>query len=142
MIYPQATKYINAQLNPFAELFQRFRVRLADGKDHTLFICGYSFGDEHINTDIELAMSDPSSQLTLVAFAYEDIHGLPPVLRRWRDHAPWRDRVYVASPRGLYRGKNGPEFTLPGGERTWWTFAGVTSLLADGLPADVQALIQ
>lgn len=71
MIYPQATKYLNTQLDPFAELFQRFRHRLAIAKDHVLLICGYSFGDAHINAEIEQAMAAKKSQLTIVAFSDE-----------------------------------------------------------------------
>ena len=59
MIYPQATKYVNTQRDPFAEIFQSFRHRLAQGNDHTLLICGYSFGDAHINAEIEIAMTSP-----------------------------------------------------------------------------------
>ena len=47
MIYPQATKYLNVQRDPFSELFQRFRRRLVQGVDQVLLICGYSFSDEH-----------------------------------------------------------------------------------------------
>ncbi len=141
MIYPQATKYQNSQENPFSELFGRFRNRLADGKDHVLITCGYSFGDEHINADIEIAMSAPRSQLVLLAFSREDETGLPSALERWRSHASWNDRVYVASQNGLYRGSSDVYFEPEDGERDWWTFEGVTKLLALGLPSDIQAAL-
>lgn len=141
MIYPQATKYQNAQLNPFHELFQRFRTRLNDGKDHTLLTCGYSFGDDHINADIEIAMSDPQSQLVIIAFSDENAAGLPPKLASWRMHAPWKNRLYIASPRGLYRGDSNAHFGVAGSQRNWWTFSGVTALLENGLPADIQATL-
>ncbi len=142
MIYPQATKYQNAQMNPFHDLFQRFRSRLGDGKDHTLLTCGYSFGDEHINADMEIAMSNAQSQLVILAFADENADGLPKKLRDWQTHAPWRNRLYVASPKGLYRGDGGPFFGVADGSRAWWTFEGVTTLLKEGLPADIQAEFQ
>lgn len=142
MIYPQATKYQNAQMNPFHDLFQRFRSRLGDGKDHTLLTCGYSFGDDHINADIEIAMSNAQSQLVILAFAHENADGLPSRLQDWRTRASWRNRLYIASPKGLYRGDRGPFFGLADDVRGWWTFEGVTKLLKEGLPADMQAAFQ
>ena len=83
MIYPQATKYLNTQRDPFAEIFQQFRRRLSKGSDHVLLICGYSFGDEHINAEIEITMSSGKSQLTIIAFVDEPNDELSPTLRSW-----------------------------------------------------------
>ena len=138
VIYPQATKYVNTQLDPFAQLFSRFRNVLADSSERVLLICGYSFGDDHINQDIEVAMSNPDSQLTLVAFSFEG-DSLPEVLQNWLETA-WGNRIYVASNKGLHNGLSGPLWDLPNG-RDWWTFAGVTKLLADGLPKDIQGAL-
>ena len=135
VIYPQSTKYVNTQLDPFAELFQHFRRNLADGSERVLLVCGYSFGDEHINQDIEVAMSAPDSQLTLVAFS-EERDALPPILDAWRK-ASWGERIYIVSNKGLYNGDRGPFWDLEEG-RDWWTFTGVTEMLSDGLPADIQ----
>ena len=137
MIYPQATKYLNAQQDPFAELFQRFRQRLAKGVDQVLLVCGYSFGDEHINAEIEIALSAPKSQLTVIAFAEEPDGTLPPVLESWRNHDQWGNQVFIASSQGLYQGCDGPFFIQPTGSRNWWAFSGVTKLLVNGLPDDV-----
>lgn len=137
MIYPQATKYINTQRDPFAEIFQRFRHRLAQGSDHVLLICGYSFGDEHINAEIEIAMSSGRNQLTIVAFADEPNDELPLILRTWLA-GPWGKQLFVASPRGIYQGDIGPVFALQEGRRSWWTFEGLSNLLAEGLPKDIQ----
>src|SRR5690606_16115445 len=49
MIYPQATKYVETQKDPFASLFMGFRKTLMTGQQNTLITCGYSFGDDHIN---------------------------------------------------------------------------------------------
>ncbi|MCE2580827.1 SIR2 family protein [Komagataeibacter sp. FNDCR1] len=138
MIYPQATKYLNTQRDPFAEIFQRFRQRLSQGSDHVLLICGYSFGDEHINAEIEIAMSSNKSQLTLVAFADEPNDILPDTLSVWLSE-PWGQRVFIASPKGIYQGSIGPVFSYPdGGKRDWWTFNGATKLFSEGLPKDIQ----
>ncbi len=135
VIYPQSTKYINTQLDPFSALFNRFRQNLSDGAERILLICGYSFGDEHINEDIEYAMSRKDSRLTMVAFAQEN-GGLPEQLETWRNTS-WGERIYIASDKGLYHGNSGPFWTVDG-DRSWWTFAGVTDLLSNGLPQDIQ----
>lgn len=135
VIYPQSTKYINTQLDPFSALFNRFRQNLSDGAERILLICGYSFGDEHINKDIKYAMSRKDSRLTMVAFAQEN-GGLPEQLEAWRNTS-WGERIYIASDKGLYHGNSGP-FWAVDGDRSWWTFAGVTDLLSNGLPQDIQ----
>lgn len=137
MIYPQASKYVHAQENPFAELFQRFRLRLKGDKEQVLFVCGYSFGDDHINWEIDNAMSDEFSQLTLVAFSFEDDEGLPKVLRHWLTNRSWSERVFVASPLGLYQGNSGPSYPSAEGQRDWWTFEGASKLIQHGIPLDI-----
>ncbi len=142
MIFPQATKYVHAQKNPFAELFQRFRHRLHDGKDQVLFVCGYSFGDDHINAEIDHAMSAEGSQLTLLAFAHEPDAGLPATLEQWRKNRSWSERVFIASPKGLYQGGSDAVFSLAEAERNWWTFEGASKLFRDGIPTDIQDSIE
>ncbi len=137
MIYPQATKYLNTQRDPFAQIFQRFRQRLSQGSDHVLLVCGYSFGDEHINAEIDIAMSSSGNQLTLIAFNDEPNNELPATLREWQSK-PWGQRIFVASPKGIYQGEIGPTFGIDEGKRDWWTFDGVATLLASGLPKDIQ----
>lgn len=139
VIHPQSAKYINAQNDPFSELFNRFRLKLADGAERVLLICGYSFGDAHINADIDLAMSKKGSELTIIAFIKED-NELPPQLEEWRK-MKWGERVYIASDVGLYQGKVGPIWETKNG-RNWWTFSGVTQLISDGLPIDIQEAIE
>lgn len=137
MIYPQATKYLNTQRDPFAELFQRFRQRLSHGSDHVLLICGYSFGDDHINAEIEIAMSSHKNQLTVVAFVDEPNGDLSPTLIDWLAK-PWGQRLFVATPKGIYQAAMGPVFPASQGMRDWWTFDGVAKLFAAGLPKDIQ----
>ncbi len=45
---------------------------------------------------------------------------------------------FVASPKGIYQGEIGPTFGIDEGKRDWWTFDGVATLLASGLPKDIQ----
>ncbi len=146
MIYPQSTKYANAQTDPFLGLFQSFRGRLGQAGDHTLLVTGYSFGDEHINADIEIAMGN-NPELTMVAFTDEPKSDNNPEGRLPKTLADWQksrfaERLYIVSPKGIYRGQTGPVFNFSDRSRDWWDYKGITTLLRDGLPADVREAIQ
>jgi hypothetical protein len=130
LIYPQATKYIATQRDPFASQFSLFREALANSGENVLAICGYSFGDEHINQEIELALSSPENKTTLVAFCC-DFGSFPQILNTWRE-STWGRRVYVLTERGLYAGSQGPLCEPAIGERNWWTFGGMTAFLESG----------
>ena len=136
VIYPQSTKYMATRLDPFGFMFQNFRKLLAPDRKQVLFICGYSFGDDHINADMEQLILNPKSGTTVVAFSKEGEGGLHPVLKRWGSTSAG-DRIYVATDKGLYRGSSGPFFAAEEGARDWWTFTGVCQILEDGLPSDV-----
>lgn len=131
LIYPQSTKYLATQRDPFAAQFDLLRRSLGAWEENVLAICGYSFGDEHINQEIELALQRPENKTTILAFASE----LNPILEKWRK-GPWGKRVYVISGEGLYVGVDGPHASPgAGAKRNWWTFAGVTELLSCGAEA-------
>jgi hypothetical protein len=131
LIHPQSTKYTATQRDPFAAQFDLLRRSLATKSDNVLAICGYSFGDEHINQEIEFALAAPDNRTTLIAFVVEST-GLPESIKAWRE-SPWAKRLYVLTDKGIYAGATGP-FHVPkdGSARDWWTFAGVTKLLRDG----------
>ncbi|MEO1020166.1 MAG: SIR2 family protein [Pseudomonadota bacterium] len=139
VIYPQSTKYMASREDPFGLLFQRFRDLLSAERQQVLFVCGYSFGDDHIDSIIEQYLLHPESKTTLVAFSSKRSGKL----KTWGDsHAG--ERVFVVAADGLHRGCDGPFFpshTEPS-ERDWWTFSGVTDLLENGLPADISDAIQ
>lgn len=128
LIYPQATKYLATQRDPFAAQFDLLRRALASSSDNVLAVCGYSFGDDHINQEVEHAMDHPDSRTTLLAFCGK----IPDCLEQWRKRA-WGVRVYVATQQGLFVGEEGPHDDLAtGGSRDWWRFSGLTKLLRDG----------
>jgi hypothetical protein len=103
--------------------------------DHALICCGYSFGDNHINNEIESALLDPSNKTTFIAFAREDHVGpgaddtaICPCLERWRAHKDFGSRIYVATDKALYRGdKRYTHSSKPALD--WWSFAGMTRFL-------------
>lgn len=131
LIYPQSTKYLAAQRDPFSAQFDLFRKALTAHVDSTIAVCGYSFGDDHINQEMEIALGRADSKTTLVAFCFETEAGLPECLDRWRGSA-WGSRVYVATNKGLYVGASAAQFCQPARELAWWTFSGVTQILKNG----------
>jgi hypothetical protein len=131
LIYPQSTKYLATQRDPFAAQFDLFRRALGAHEENVLATCGYSFGDEHINQEIELALQRPENKTTVLAFA----SSISPILERWRTGS-WGKRLYIIAKDGLYVGTDGP-YSAPaaGGTRDWWTFGGVTKILSSGAEA-------
>ena len=131
MIYPQSTKYVATQRDRFSAQFDIFRRALAQPAESVLAICGYSFGDEHINQEIELSLEALGNKTTLLAFCGE-FNMIPPVLEAWRN-SPWGNRVYIMTQRGLYVGLEGPFHGRSDGTTLdWWTFSGVTKVLLHG----------
>jgi hypothetical protein len=129
LIYPQATKYIATQQDPFSTQFDLFRKALNSSNNNLLAVCGYSFGDEHINNEIEVAMSKQSNKTVLVAFL-ECRDAMPECLEKWR-HGSFRKRILIASLKGLYVGSQGP-FARSQDDDYWWTFKGMTDVLKNG----------
>jgi len=131
LIYPQATKYLATQRDPFAAQFDLLRRTLCTGVENVLATCGYGFGDEHINQEIELELQHPENKTTILAF----VQSLNPTIEKWRT-LPWSKRLYVITGDGLYIGNDGP-FSPPsdGKKLEWWTFSGVTKILNCGAEA-------
>ncbi|MDP1701380.1 MAG: SIR2 family protein [Aestuariivirga sp.] len=128
LIYPQASKYDFARREPFDTLFQRFRNALSRNTAQVLIVCGYAFGDDHVDMVIEQAMSRRSGgELTIVAFA----KSRSGKLKKWCEQG-FGERVYVIAEDGVWRGKDGPHLPPAGGAtHDWWTFKGMTKFLAD-----------
>lgn len=129
LIYPQATKYIATQQDPFSSQFDLFRKALSSASSNVLVVCGYSFGDDHINNEIEFALSKEDNKMVLIAFL-ECKNNMPDILERWRS-STYGQRVFIASAQGLYVGGYGPVERRKGND-SWWTFEGVISLLKNG----------
>lgn len=137
LIYPQAIKYVATQRDPFSAQFDLFRRSLQLPDDNILAVCGYSFGDEHINQEIEIALDSPVNKTTLLVFCREG-GGMPDALQAMRSSSCGK-RVYVMTEKGLYIGVEGPFYPPPAGtELDWWTFAGVTNLLKNGVEGYVK----
>lgn len=146
LVYPQATKYLTTQREPFSQLFGAFRRGLLSGSEAILAICGYGFGDLHINQELEWSLENPASQLTVVAFVQECHDGadnapgdgngpcLPSPLEGWlAADRPWSNRLIVVTDRGVYHGTRENQVALNEDEELdLWTFEGLTSFLTHG----------
>ncbi len=129
LIYPQATKYIATQQDPFSTQFDLFRKALHSKTSNVLIACGYSFGDEHINNEIEFSMSKESSKTVLIAFV-ECKDAIPECLEKWRG-SKFAKRIFIISSNGVYVGTKGP-FARQKEYDDCWTFSGLTSVLKNG----------
>lgn len=139
LIYPQATKYELTQKDPFASLFSAFRTALSNtNESRVLAVCGYSFGDDHINEEITRALCLPRANLTLLAFVCEAEgetaeERLPDQLWKWLNPAnDWCEQVYVATNHGVYHGSLENQCHVPDGSLPWWKFSGLTRFLNHG----------
>ena len=138
MIYPQATKYVETQKDPFACLFAGFRNSLGSKEDNILITCGYSFGDDHINAEIEAALRTRGNRTTLLAFVKEApnvSNGIVvnKTIDKWLENTVFGNRVYVAGKGGVYYNTTTP-FRRDDVDLSWWTFSGLSEYLATGEP--------
>ena len=126
LIWPSSTKYKESQLDPFARLLEQARRALSSSRDVQclLVICGYSFGDDHINLEVSRALYEKDADLTIVAFTKED----KPVgqLEKWHQDPIVKDRILIFAKRGFFHGdrKFCAKDALP-----WWKFESVTDIL-------------
>lgn len=135
MIYPQATKYVETQKDPFASLFLGLRKTLMNGQQNTLITCGYSFGDNHINAEIESALRSESNQTTVIAFIQEapkDGVVINKTLDAWLTCPKIGSRVYVAGEFGIYHNSKTPLAETVTSKYTWWRFDGLTQFIKTG----------
>ena len=126
LIWPSSTKYQEAQRDPFAQLLSRARTALRPnaGAQRLLVICGYSFGDRHINLEIDRALQESGGNLTIAAFT--DQNEPTGQLKEWRENSLVRYQVLVFAKRGFYHGddENASTEDLP-----WWKFENLTRIL-------------
>jgi hypothetical protein len=95
-----------------------------DGSQRVLAICGYGFGDSHINIELDRGLKDSAGRLTIVAFSSsEKVDGK---LKNWHEDASVRDQVLIYGRRGFW---HGDDITTTETDLPWWKFENVTRLL-------------
>ena len=126
LIYPAATKYQETQRDPFAQLLQKFRDGLCpgEGKEIVLAICGYSFGDSHIDIEIENALHQSKGQLTVAAFISDDEP--QGTLKKWIDDPTIVEQVRVYANKCFHHSNTK---TKSDEDLSWWKFEVLARLL-------------
>jgi hypothetical protein len=126
LIWPASTKYRETQLDPYAQLAERARRVLnpGQGSQRVLVICGYSFGDAHINIEIERGLTSSAGDLTVVAFTHEaEPTG---TLKEWHEDANISDQVLIYANNGFFHGQDVRRSEIP---LPWWKFEYITTIL-------------
>jgi len=130
LIWPSSKKYQETQLNPFAQLLDRARsaMRSMHGEQRLLIVCGYSFGDKHVNIEIEKALRESQENLTLAAFTHHKEPAAP--LDEWSSDPAIGKQILIYADGGFYHpGKSVTSAT----SLNWWRFENLASLLATDL---------
>jgi hypothetical protein len=126
LIWPASTKYRETQRDPYAQLASLARKVLRPQSDTqtVLTVCGYSFGDSHVNIEIERALRESGGELTLVVFTSDE----EPTgeLRRLREDIEVTDQVRIYGRRGFFHGATAVK---SGEDLPWWKFENVARLL-------------
>lgn len=130
MIWPASTKYRETQLDPYANLMHRARAVLnpQGGSQRVLLITGYSFGDAHINLEIERGLRTSNGDLTVIAFTSDaEPSG---TLKTWYEDNSINEQVLIFADKGFYHSehKATSETSIE-----WWKFENLTQILEGGI---------
>lgn len=126
LIWPAATKYREAQRDPYAQLISNFRscLRPQSNSDLVLAILGYSFGDSHINAEIEAGLRECRERVTCLIFT--DDSQPTGIVEEWSKSPEYREQVHVYAKGGYFHGDtiHMSDVDLP-----WWRFEVLARLL-------------
>jgi hypothetical protein len=126
LIWPASTKYRETQRDPFAQLIELARRILhpEPGSQVVLTISGYSFGDSHINIEIERALRESDGELTIVVFtADEEPAG---ELKKLHEDKAVTDQVRIYARKGFFHGSTIEKSAV---DLPWWKFENIARLL-------------
>jgi len=126
LIYPAATKYQETQRDPFAQMLNYMRQSLHpdERKEMVLAICGYSFGDSHIDLEIENALHQSDGRLSIAAFVETDEP--QGKLKKWLTHPAISEQIRVYAKKGFFHGDKKLKLD---DEIPWWKFEILSRLL-------------
>jgi hypothetical protein len=126
MIWPAATKYRETQRDPYAQMISRMRdiLRPSKNSEAILTICGYRFGDSHINLELDRALRESEQRLTIIAFTSDN--NPKGQLEEWIKDPSVQDQVRIYANGGFF---HGAEQITSEKEIPWWKFETITRLL-------------
>lgn len=125
VIWPASTKYRETQLDPYSQLASLARevLRPKDGSQRVLAICGYKFGDSHINIELDRALRE-SRDLTMVIFWSDET--LDSTLQNWHEDPSVHEQVLIYGRRGFWHGNT---VDVASTDLPWWKFENIARLL-------------
>lgn len=126
LIWPASTKYRETQRDPYAQLssLARRTLRPPSGTQTVLMVCGYSFGDSHINTEIECALRESGGELTVVVFTFDDEPN--GYLKRLHEDKEISEQIRIYARRGFFHGTTVSKSAV---DLPWSEFENITRLL-------------
>lgn len=126
LIWPASTKYRETQRDPYAQLSSLARrvLRPQSGSQTVLTVCGYSFGDSHINIEVERALRESGGELTVVVFTFDE----EPTgeLKRLHEDKEITDQVRIYARRGFFHGTT---IVKSANDLPWSKFESIARLL-------------
>jgi hypothetical protein len=126
LIWPASTKYRETQRDPYAQLnsLARRALRPPRGTQTVLTVCGYSFGDSHINTEIERALRESGGELTVVVFTFDE----EPTgdLKRLHEDKEISDQIRIYARKGFFHGASATKSAV---DLPWSEFENMVRIL-------------
>lgn len=130
MIWPASTKYRETQLDPYAHLLHRARAVLnpREGNQRVLLVAGYSFGDAHINLEVERGLRASNGNLTVIAFTSDaEPTG---ILQAWYEDNAINEQVLIFADKGFFHAEHK---VVSADSIEWWKFENLTQILEGGV---------
>jgi hypothetical protein len=126
LIWPASTKYRETQRDPYAQLssLARRALRPPSGTQTVLTVCGYSFGDSHINIEIERALRESGGELTVVVFTFDEEPSGD--LKRLHEDKDISEQIRIYARKGFFHGDTVAKSAI---DLPWFKFENITRLL-------------
>lgn len=138
LIYPDSTKYELFKSEPFARVFDSFRNCLNCSREKLLISIGYSWGDEHVNKEVERAFKNMTNNINLLIFLKEqkDQEGnyflSNYILRLLKKSNEVSDNsIQVVSDQAYYKDSVEAKFKFDE-DKELWKFSGLLDLIKGG----------
>jgi hypothetical protein len=89
-----------------------------------LVVCGYSFGDSHINIEVERSLRESGGELTMAVFTFDE----EPTgdLKRLHEDKDVTEQVRIHARRGFFHGTTAVKSAV---DLPWCKFENITRLL-------------
>jgi len=126
LIWPATTKYREVQRDPFAQILEIMRRELRPDKNSeaVLAVIGYSFGDAHINYELDRALRESEGRLNVLVFT--NLDKPEAILATWLKDPQIRENVRIHANNGFFHANTEIATT---NSLLWWKFEVLVRLL-------------